>query len=99
MDYILLSDATNNLTILFSIVGGLITGVVTVWRLYLGALRALQTETEKRISDKDSIIDDLKKEVEKVRAEREKLILEIQPALEAANRISENVYELLKNER
>lgn len=89
-------------------IGGLISVVVLMWRLYISQLKKIEEmyikqESDKEVTFKDrldykeKIISDLKLEIKDLQKSKERMISEIKPSMDASNSIASNVLEILRN--
>ena len=67
--------------------------------LYVNALKQVKAAHELRISDRDSLIATLRHDIDQLRREKDEIMNQIKPSLDAANKIAENVLQLLRNDR
>ena len=89
-------------------IAGLVSVVGIIWRLYVSALKQIEANSksqmkrvedlmEVRVNDKQEVIDGLYEEVKRLQIEKEKIISEIKPSLDAANSIASSVLNMMRN--
>jgi hypothetical protein len=100
----------NFLQFLLWALGGLVSIVIFMWRLYLSQLQKIEKmylaqieelkETSKEMIDyKEGIIKGLLDKVSQLQLSKEKIISEIKPSLDASNTTLSNVLQILRNGR
>lgn len=98
----------NFLQFLLWALGGALSIVIFMWRLYLTQLQKIekmylskndeQKAAAKEMNDyKDKLIQELMQRVNELQASKERMISEIKPSLDASNSIAENVLQILRN--
>jgi predicted PurR-regulated permease PerM len=90
------------------VIFSLVTILGIIWKLYVSAINRInensQTQLEEikklmesRMEEKQELIKELLEKVERVQAEKEKMINEINPAFQIMNQTLENVLQFLRD--